>query len=141
MSGAFPKVYVIYDTKTQMEAVVGVTQADRHTGMRFNDDGTKLFIVDRRADRVFEFSLSTAYDISTTGTVDASLQVNSQDGNPRAIEFNNDGSELYMIGNANDQIHTYPLTTNYDISAVGSITSSSATTKNPFPGGMNLVGK
>ncbi len=42
--------------------------AERPTGIDFNNDGTKAYIVSDQNDRVEQFSLSTPYDF-TTGSV------------------------------------------------------------------------
>ena len=42
----------------------GVTQKLAH-GITFNPDGTKMFIVGMTQNRIFEFDLSTGFDVST----------------------------------------------------------------------------
>ncbi|MCG1036954.1 T9SS type A sorting domain-containing protein [Polaribacter sargassicola] len=84
------------------------SSATRPNGITFNNDGSKLYIIERDTDKVYEFNLSPAYDVSsaTTGVV-AELDVSSQESNPRGIAFNNDGSELYVIGMNGDDINIY----------------------------------
>jgi DNA-binding beta-propeller fold protein YncE len=41
------------------------------TGMAFNTDGTKMFVVGRSGDDVNEYTLSTGFDISTATFVDS----------------------------------------------------------------------
>ena len=97
------------------------SSATRPQGMTFNDDGTKLYIIDRSRDRVYEFDLTVAYDVSTAsiGGVINELNVNSFENNPRGVAFNNDGSEMYITGANGDEINVFTFTSGneYDLSA------------------------
>jgi len=108
----------IFDVRAAIETLLGSTNGDRLTGMTFNDDGSKLFVADRRSDDVFEFELSTNYDVSTAGAVVNNIAITGEN-NVRDISFNNDGTELYIIGSQGDDINTFPLSTAYDLSSVG----------------------
>jgi len=95
---------------------LSVSSQDGHTrGIAFNNDGSKLYVVGEDYDKVYEYNLSTPYDIST-GTYNDYLSVSSQDSSPQGIAFNNDGSKLYVVGSANDKVYEYNLSTAYDIS-------------------------
>ena len=117
----------VFDARTAIENLLGATNGDLLTGMTFNDDGSKLYIADRRSDDVFEFDLSTNYDVSTAGAVVNNMPITGEN-NVRDIHFNDDGTELYIIGNSGDDVNTFPLTIAYDLSSVG--TSSN----NALPG-------
>jgi len=75
--------------------------------MAFNSDGTKMYIVGSSSDTVFQYSLSTAYDISTASYDNVSFNVNTQDSNPRSLVFNNNGTKMYIIGTTTDSIYQY----------------------------------
>jgi DNA-binding beta-propeller fold protein YncE len=85
----------------------------------FNDDGTKLYMVGSSAipvaDSVFQYSLSTAYDLSTSSYDSISFSVGSQEATPLVISFNNDGTKMYTAG-VNSTVYQYSLSTAYDIS-------------------------
>ena len=83
---------------------------------RFNNDGTKMFTVDTVSDDVFEYTLSTPYNISTAVFVNE-FSVASQDGNAMNVQFNNDGSKMFIGGRANKKVFEYSLSTNFDISS------------------------
>ena len=76
-------------------------------GLAFNADGTKMYIVGQSNNRVFQYSLSTPFDISTASYDDASLDVTSQDGSPCGITFKPDDSKMYIIGYAADAVYQY----------------------------------
>ena len=46
----------------------GITDGGGSHGMRFNDDGTFLFVVNRGKDTIHQYSLSTGFDLSSTIT-------------------------------------------------------------------------
>jgi len=78
--------------------------------MAFNDDGSKVYIVGTVNDNIYEYSLSTPYDISTGSYIDF-LDISSQDSNPNGMAFNDDGSKVYMIGD-NGNIYEYDVGVN-----------------------------
>ena len=86
----------------------------------FNDDGTKLIVTEGDNDFILEYTLS-AYDLTTLSYAGNSERFDSSksnggDNQPRAIEFNDDGTIMFVIGNAGDKIIQYALTTGYDVS-------------------------
>ncbi|TVZ54802.1 hypothetical protein OD91_0037 [Lutibacter sp. Hel_I_33_5] len=80
------------------------------TDIIFNDDGMKLFLVGRSSDSIYEYALSTAYDISTAGAP-VSLDISSRETNPTGIAFDDDGDRLFIIGFSGDDINIYTLPT------------------------------
>ncbi|QXP68279.1 beta-propeller fold lactonase family protein [Polaribacter sp. AHE13PA] len=96
-----------FDISAAIFAYNGLSGTNPH-GITFNNDGSKLYVLERDTDKVYAFNLTTVYDVSSassTGVVD--LDVSSQERNPRGLAFNNDGSELYVIGMTGDDINTY----------------------------------
>ena len=55
--------------------------------MRFNPNGTKLFVLGRNSDAIKEFHLSTAFDLSTI-SLDSSFSVGSNETSPMNFTFN-----------------------------------------------------
>jgi len=85
-------------------------------GFIFNATGTKLYVVGRTNRSIFQYSLSTAYDISTASYDSVSFSVAAQETNPIEAFFKSDGTKLYVIGWDGDAVFQYGLTTAYDIS-------------------------
>jgi hypothetical protein len=79
-------------------------------GITFNNDGTKLYMVGENSDTIYQYSVTTPFDLSTAYYDSVSLYIRSQDSLPRGITFNNDGTKLYMIG-FNDIVYQYTLAT------------------------------
>jgi len=82
----------------------------------FNNDGTKLYYVGSSSDNVYQYSLSTAYDISTASTDNKSLYVGTQAGTPTGVKLKSDGTKLYISDGGTDAIYQYSLSTAFDVS-------------------------
>jgi sugar lactone lactonase YvrE len=85
--------------------------------LNFNTAGTKMYILGWANDTVFEYNLSTAFDISTASYSNNSFSVSSQDVSPRSIFFNPDGDKMFMAGQSSDTVYQYSLSTNDDVSS------------------------
>jgi len=77
------------------------------TGVTFNPDGTAMFVADSSSDSVFEYSLSTGFDVSTASFTGTSFDVSGQDNDPRGVTFNPDGTAMFIIGSGNNAVFDY----------------------------------
>ncbi|KGL64033.1 WD40/YVTN repeat protein-like-containing domain protein [Polaribacter sp. Hel1_85] len=120
------------------DALPDPNNAQRPNGMTFNDDGFKMYITDRNKDNVYEFDLSSAYDISTTSAVENVLDISGQELNARSVVFNNDGSEMYITGNSGDDINIYTFSSGneYDLSDATFSSNHSISAQETAPQGM-----
>ena len=86
--------------------------------MFFKPDGTKMFLVGITGDKVQEYTLSTAWDISTATWAGGSenFAVSRQDGVPTGLFFKTDGTKMFIVGNNNDAVWQYDLSTAWDVS-------------------------
>jgi sugar lactone lactonase YvrE len=91
------------------------TRETTPTGLAFNTDGTKLFIIGYNDDLVETWNLSTGYDISTASYASKSFNISSQEGFARHINFNNDGTKMYITGNGSSRVQEYALSTAFDV--------------------------
>ncbi len=86
----------------------------------FNNDGTKMFIVNHAGVKTIDYwSLSTAFDISTA-TFDDEYDISGQEIRANSIAFNDDGTRMVVAGVGNDsqvRIHEYSLSTGFDLSS------------------------
>ena len=79
-------------------------------------DGTKLYFVGTTNQTIYQYSLTTANDITTMSYDNKSFSMAGQDIGPSGIHFKPDGTKLYMAGYGNDQVHEYNLSTAWDVS-------------------------
>ena len=86
------------------------------TSVRFSTDGTRMFISGDSWNSIFQYNLSTGFDVGTASYSNNSLSVASQDSGPVGLAFNNDGTKMYVVGGNNDTIYQYTLTTGWDLS-------------------------
>ena len=85
--------------------------------IRFNNDGTKLFIGGTNSDAVNEFHLSTPYDTGSGSiSYDSAFSVATQESHPQALQFNPDGTKMIVGGLAGNGFDTYALSTGFDVS-------------------------
>jgi DNA-binding beta-propeller fold protein YncE len=85
------------------------------SGLTFKDDGTKMYVCGASGDDVNEYSLFTAWDISTASYVQA-FSVQAQDTSPSGVFFKDDGTKMYITGTTNDILLEYSLSTAWDVS-------------------------
>ena len=85
------------------------------TGIAFNPDGTKMFIIGIGGDEVNEYSLSVGFDLSSTVTALRTLDVSGQEIEPQEIVFNSDGTVIFVIGKQRANIDSWSLSTAYDL--------------------------
>jgi 6-phosphogluconolactonase (cycloisomerase 2 family) len=82
----------------------------------FGDSGTKMYVMGNTSDTVYQYTLSTAWDVSTATYASKSFSVTFQDTNPQAIFFKDDGLTMYMLGMTTDAVYQYTLSTAWDVS-------------------------
>lgn len=86
------------------------------TGIAFNPDGTKMFVIGWGNDHVVEYDLPIPFDVSEAVYASSDLNVSGQDSTPSGLAFNNDGTKLFVIGNTGDRIYEYDMPIPYDVS-------------------------
>jgi DNA-binding beta-propeller fold protein YncE len=86
------------------------------TGLCFSPDGYNMYVVGRSSDKVHQYSLTTAYDLSTASYANKEFSVVSQEANPAEVRFNNDGTRMFVVGYSSDHVNQYDLSTAYDVS-------------------------
>jgi len=111
-----------YNSTTSQRPDLGITliatksfsEVTNINSFDFSSDGTVLVVCDFNGGRVYQYSLSTAWDI-TTASYD-SKTITLVDASATCVRFNNDGTKFYSMGYGFDRITQYSLSTAYDIS-------------------------
>lgn len=91
------------------------SQDTQPSAIAFNPAGTKMFIAGNQGNDIGEYTLSTAFDVSTASFVD-SFSVNSQETAPMGVAFNTDGTRMFVNGEATNTVFQYALSTGFDVS-------------------------
>ena len=94
------------------------------TTVKFNPDGKTMFVIGVSSDTLRQYSLGTAFDLSSSPTLEQSKIITLVQSAPQDIEFNSDGTILYIIGTVGDDIDQWTLSSPYDIGSVSETESS-----------------
>jgi len=85
-------------------------------GVRFKTDGTEMYVVGYSASEVNQYSLSTAWDISSASFT-RFFDLISQERLPSGLFFKPDGAKMYIVGfNLGGDVFEYDLSTPWNIS-------------------------
>ena len=108
-------------------------------GFAFKSDGTKMYLIGRTNDTVYQYSLSTAWDVSTSSYDSVSFLASSQITNPSCLILKPDGTKMYLLGYSSDAIFQYSLSTAFDLSTASYDSVFFSTTgQTTFPGGVDF---
>jgi len=94
-------------------------------------------MVSKDADQVDEYTLATAWDVSTASFVD-SFNVQDQEGNPTGIAFSKSGNKMFVVGSNGDDVNEYTLSVAWDVSSASFVDSFSVASEDTAPNGMFL---
>jgi len=96
------------------------------------DDGLKMYVIGSSNDSVYEYNISTAWNIATASFV-RSFSVAAQETGPNAIFFKPDGTRMYITGSAGDDVNEYTLSTPWNISTAVFVQLFSVTAQETAP--------
>lgn len=109
------------------------------TGVKFNSDGTKMYVLGNSSDSIYQYSLSTAFAINTASYDSVSLNISGQDNTPFGFTFNSSGTKMYACGNQNDSVYQYSLSTAFDLSTASyDSVSFSVVSQDYYPRGLEF---
>ncbi len=95
-------------------------------GITFNNDGTKMFFTGTDSDKVHEYHLSTPYDMTSGSMSDQGIEFSiTEEATTQDIEFNLDGTKLFLIGHTKDTVYEYTLTTGFDLTTASASATAS----------------
>ncbi len=84
--------------------------------MFFKPDGTKLYVLGTNTDKIFQYTLSTAWLISSATYDEKYFYVGGSENIPTALFFKPDGSKVFFLGQQNKTVYVLSLLTSWDIS-------------------------
>ena len=81
----------------------------------FTSDGLKMLILGQANDRIIEFNLGSAWDVSSAiyAGAEEELSVAAQETFPSDLVFSSDGTKLYVVGFSGDRVIEYDITVPY----------------------------
>lgn len=88
-------------------------------GLTFKPDGTKMYVVGQTNDSIYEYNLSTPWNIDTATFVRSS----SVTGNPESIYFKPDGTSYYVLEAVADSVFRYDCSQAWNVATSSFITN------------------
>lgn len=82
--------------------------APKATGLRFNNDGTAMYLCGEQNDKAYQWTLGTGFNV-TTATFSQDFSVAGQDTIPTGITFNSTFTKMYICGVQNVSTYEYDL--------------------------------
>ena len=106
-------------------------------GLFFKPDGTKIFTVGDENKNVYEYDLSTAWDVSSA-SYSQSFSILAQEGTPEDVFFKPDGTKMYITGATSQDILEYDLSTAWDVSSASYLQGFDVSAKESSPRGLSF---
>jgi hypothetical protein len=103
----------------------------------FKSDGTKMYVAGSTNSNIYEYNLSSAWDISTATYLQA-FSVLAQDTTPFGLFFKPDGTKMYVVGDVNESIFEYNLASSWNISTATYLQSFSYSAKETGATGLSF---
>jgi len=120
-----------YDGEYDFTAEIG-----NAVGVSFNDDGTKMYITSYLDDTIYQYSLTTAWDVTGTVSYDSkSFDYGTQAATGYQAKLGSGGDKLYVLHYSTEVLYQYSLSTTDDVSSASYDSKSLSIT-----GGINCHG-
>jgi hypothetical protein len=85
-------------------------------GLYFRADGTKMYVVGAANDSVFQYTLSTPWSVATASYDSISFSFTGQETTVTGLFFKPNGLSMYIVGQTNDTVYQYTLSTAWNVS-------------------------
>jgi hypothetical protein len=105
------------------------------TDLFFSPDGLKMYVIGSVGDDVNEYNLSTAWVVSSAVFV-TNFSVASQENAPSGLFFRADGTKMYIVGQTNDTVFQYTLSTPWSIATASYDSISFSVAAEATPNGL-----
>jgi len=115
-----------------LQSFIVSAQETQPTGLFFKPDGTKMYVIGLTGYDVNEYDLSTAWDISSA-SYQQNFSVSAQETDPTGVFFKPDGTKMYVIGYAGDDVNEYDLSTAWDVSTASYLQNFSVAAQDILP--------
>jgi len=101
------------------------------TGLFFSPDGIRMYVIGSTGDDVNQYSLSTAWDVTTASFVQVSALIGET--LPTGVSFKPDGTAMFITGSTNDTVREFSLSTAWDVSTITFVQSFSVAAQDTVP--------
>ena len=115
-------------------------QESNPSGLEFLDNGTRLWVIGYSTNRIHEYTLSTAWDL-TTATYSHQSPYLPQGGLGSSIEgfhLSPDGTKLYVLSRGSDSVAEFDLPVAFDMTAISFVQNVSYAYLDTNPTGLSF---
>jgi DNA-binding beta-propeller fold protein YncE len=108
-----------WDLSTATYDTVSLSVVSQDTYPRdilFKPDGTKMYLVGYNSQSVYQYTLSTPWDLSTATYDSVFFSTTEQETSPFALAIKSDGTKMYLVGQDNTTVYQYTLSTPWNVS-------------------------
>lgn len=139
LANAWSLVGATYASKS----VLVNSQTSVPEALSFKEDGTKMYVIGQAPgsdDFIFQYSLSTAWDVSTATYDSVSVNLNAREDLIRGLFLKPDGTKMYIIGTDGDDVNEYSLSTAWNLSTLSFVQVFSVSAQEATPSGIAFLG-
>lgn len=107
-----------WDVSTAVYNGVNILHSAQEPSIRtleFSSDGSKMYILGGNHNSVFQYDLSTPWDLSTATYNSDSFSFADEDSQAYGLAFNTDGTKMFTNGSTNKTLYQYSLGTAWDV--------------------------
>jgi len=98
--------------------------------MSINSDGTKLYILENSSGIILQYTIGTAWDISTASYDSVTYDISSEQNAPAGLFITDDGTKMFALGSVPNVLGRYTLSIPWDISSASYDSNSMAVAGN-----------
>jgi len=106
--------------------------------VHFKSDGTSFYRLGGQNDRVEEYTMTTAWNVSTGSYSGQSLYVGGTEGSPNGLFINPLGTKIFIVGAGGDSVYEYTLSTAFLFSSATLTKTFGISSKLTEPQGMTF---
>lgn len=93
------------------------SQENAPQGIDFSSDGLKFYIVGTQNDTVYEYTVPSAFTLTSAAYSGNSFSVASQETNPKDVTFSADGTSFFIAGSSGNDVVQYNVSVGFDLSS------------------------
>jgi hypothetical protein len=147
MGGTTDTVYqytltVAWDVSTASYASKSFSVTSQESGplgLWFKPDGLVMYVIGSTSDTVFQYTLGTAWDVSTASYASISYSIATQEGTPQQVNLSADGTKMWVLGSSGDDIWEYTLGTAWNVSTATPVNNFYVGFQDTGPTGLFIV--
>ena len=138
-AGVRQKTFALASASADSVTFSTSSQISNSQGISFKTDGTKMYVLSYASPSVYQYSLSTAWDVSTASYDNVSLAFYGAGVQYQGLTFSPDGTKMIGCTNNGDSIRFMNLNTAWDLSAATNGSSMAVDAQDLTPKGIEVL--